>query len=131
MSDLILHAVLEMPPALWRDDPLDVAQRHGRYLQASERIKNDAKEIAGLRQFAQKVMEAWPMGGIDGGELQEIAVECGLLRPEERREPCGEQCVCAEYATQAEFERGVTCYRYTDRLKACFRYTDQMKGGDT
>lgn len=119
MSDLMLHAVLEMPPELWsgdNTDPLDTHQRHQRYLQASERIRADAETIAYLRLFALTVMEAWPMGGIDGGELQDIAVTCGLLRPEERSEPCGEQCVCAEYVTPAEFERGVTCYRKTDLL---------------
>ena len=32
-----------------------------------------------LRAFAQRVMEAWPDGDVDGGELQEAAVACGLL----------------------------------------------------
>ena len=33
-----------------------------------------------LRDFARAVMQAWPKGGIDGGELQEIALAHGLLR---------------------------------------------------
>ena len=36
-----------------------------------------------LRDFARSVMQAWPEGGIDGGELQEIALAHGLLRPAE------------------------------------------------
>ena len=36
-----------------------------------------------LRDFARAVMQAWPEGGIDGGELQDIALAHGLLRPAE------------------------------------------------
>ena len=36
-----------------------------------------------LRDFARAVMKAWPEGGIDGGELQDIALANGLLRPAE------------------------------------------------
>ena len=36
-----------------------------------------------LRDFARAVMQAWPEGGIDGGELQDIALARGLLRPAE------------------------------------------------
>ncbi len=40
MSEVMLHGVLNMPPELWRDDdPIDQAQRHSRYVQASHRIK--------------------------------------------------------------------------------------------
>jgi hypothetical protein len=70
-----------------------------------------------LRAFAQEVMECWPMGGIDGGELQDIAEKHGLLRPETRYAPCREEgCTCAEYVNAQEFEQGVTCYRKTALL---------------
>ena len=36
-----------------------------------------------LRDFARAIMQAWPENGIDGGELQEIALAHGLLRPAE------------------------------------------------
>jgi hypothetical protein len=38
MSNVMLFGVLRMPPELWRSDPVDEAQRHGRYLQAADRI---------------------------------------------------------------------------------------------
>jgi len=38
MSDVMLHGVLNMPPELWRDSPIDIAQRHARYVEASKRI---------------------------------------------------------------------------------------------
>jgi hypothetical protein len=38
MSDVMLHGVLNMPPELWSGSPIDVMQRHSRYLQASEYI---------------------------------------------------------------------------------------------
>ncbi len=40
MSDIMLHGVLNMPVDLWCNDDLDKQQRHGRYTEASERIKN-------------------------------------------------------------------------------------------
>lgn len=41
----MLLGVLEMPPECWSDDPLDVTQRHGRYKQAADRIRNDASKL--------------------------------------------------------------------------------------
>lgn len=35
----ILHGVLNMPPDLWDNGPIDQMQRHGRYVEASRRIK--------------------------------------------------------------------------------------------
>lgn len=51
MSDVMLHGVLRMPPELWRDEPMHVSQRHSRYIQASDRIDADAREIARLRSL--------------------------------------------------------------------------------
>lgn len=38
MGSTMLHGVLNMPPDLWDDTPLDQSQRHARYIQASKRI---------------------------------------------------------------------------------------------
>ena len=38
MSDIMLHGVLNMPPELWSGSPIDVMQRHSRYVQASQYI---------------------------------------------------------------------------------------------
>lgn len=73
-------------------------------------------ELEALRAFAQGVMEVWPIGDLDGGTLQDLAVKHGLLKPEIRYTPCGEGCTCAEYATTKEFEAGVECYRKTPLL---------------
>ena len=53
-----------------------------------------AGETEKLRAFAREVMKAWPDGGIEGDDLQEIAVKHGMLSPETRFEPCGEWCNC-------------------------------------
>lgn len=45
----MLLGVLEMPEDLWADDPMDRAQRHSRYRQAAQRIRDDAVEIDRLK----------------------------------------------------------------------------------
>ena len=73
-----------------------------------------------LLAFARKILAAWPEGGIEGDDLQDIAVEHGLLVAETRYSPCAEEawCWCARYATEEEFADGVVCYRRAEWLKA-------------
>jgi hypothetical protein len=62
--------------------------------------------------FAQEIMNIWPHGDVDGGELQDIAEKHGLLTPETFYEPCQESgCNCAGMWSREEWEAGVTCYR--------------------
>lgn len=123
MSDTMLLGVLRMPLPD-NPDPLTLAQLAGRARQAADRIERDAEEIERLRAenetlraFARDIMAAWPMGGIDGGELQDMAETHGLLVPETRTEPCGDECACAEYHSPEEMADGVTCYRRGPLLK--------------
>lgn len=73
--------------------------------------------IPDLVGFAQAVMEQWPEGSPDTGELQEIAVKHGLLLPEKRHTFCndGEEddgtCACREYCDATDLRVGFTCYR--------------------
>lgn len=46
-------------------------------------LQADAAQRDQLLAFTKEVMQAWPENGIDGGELQEIALAHGLLRPAE------------------------------------------------
>ena len=48
-----------------------------------------------LLAFAREILAAWPEGGIEGGDLQDIAEKHGLLVPEIRHAPCVENCPCA------------------------------------
>lgn len=34
-----------------------------------------------FRGFTEAIMEFWPMGDVDGGDLQEIAIRCGIIAP--------------------------------------------------
>jgi hypothetical protein len=61
-------------------------------------------------------MQAWPEGGIEGDDLQRIAVRHGLLTPQIRHEPCGETCLCAEVLDPSDWEAGARCYRKTPLL---------------
>ncbi len=71
-----------------------------------------------LRAFAREVMESWPDGGIEGDDLQEIAVKHGMLAPEIRHEPCGEWCNCNSMncLDSDDWKGGVECYRRTELL---------------
>ncbi len=71
-----------------------------------------------LRAFAREVMAAWPDGGIEGDDLQEIACRHGMLAPEIRHEPCGEWCQCNGIGGYGgdDWQRGVECYRRTALL---------------
>lgn len=84
---------------------------------AAEEIERLLAKNETLRAFARDVMAAGPDGDVDGGALQEIAVTHGLLVPETRTEPCGDECACAEYYTRAEMADGVTCYRRAPLLR--------------
>lgn len=86
----------------------------------------DAQHTAALRAFANAVMGNWPLDGVYGDELHlsmisrifEFAVNHGLLALKDPppTEPCGEHCMCAEYADPKEFSQGVQCYRRTPVL---------------
>ena len=80
--------------------------------------KHYADENKQLRAFAQSIMEAWPEGGIEGDDLQEIAVKHGMLTPEIRHEPCGDWCNCnaGVDVDGGEWELGVECFRRTALL---------------
>lgn len=81
---------------------------------AADRARNDLRS---LRAFARDVMGEWPHEcGVDGFELQDLAVKHGLLVPVKMTSPCGEGCQCAEYYESDELAEGVTCYRKTELL---------------
>ena len=39
MSLLMLQGVLRMTPDLWTGDPVDISQRHARYVDAADKLK--------------------------------------------------------------------------------------------
>lgn len=55
MSDSMLHGILQMPPNLWSNDAIDIAQRHGRYLEASKRIIELERERDEAREDLSRV----------------------------------------------------------------------------
>lgn len=72
-----------------------------------------------LRIFAQYVLAGWPDDDVGGGELQDKAVELGLLEQKIPlpRESCGEGCRCADYYSESDFRDGqVVCYKRTALL---------------
>lgn len=74
----------------------------------------------GVALFAAKVLDAhrndgYP-GDVDGGDLQEFALECALIEPfEVPADGCGERCEC---------EQGDRCYRHTALATALVQLLD-------
>lgn len=69
--------------------------------------QNPTAEKADLYGFVRWLFtEVWPHGDAEGGELQDMGVKFGILKPEEVTERCGEYCRCAEWD---DFPQ--TCYR--------------------
>jgi hypothetical protein len=86
--------------------------------QAAELCADKTAELERPRAFANDIMEAWPMGGIDGADLQDIAEKHGMLLPVTMTAPCHEECNCTDYGlTPDEWARGHVCYRKTALLK--------------
>ena len=84
-----------------------------RHAAAEMALAADA-EIESLRAFSRAVLECWPDGDVDGGMLQDLAVQHGLLEPQTKTAPCREEgCRCAEYYASDEWVDGITCYRRT------------------
>ncbi|WLG49170.1 hypothetical protein [Pseudomonas sp. FP1742] len=68
--------------------------------------------VVSLRNFANALIDIALEGcDADGAQIQELAVEHGLLKPEQRTERCGDACSCAEYA-----DFPVECFRKVDEL---------------
>ena len=74
-----------------------------------------------LRGFARDIMKSWPLGDIEGGELQDLAIKYGLLKRKDPppTEPCSDECACGYAYEFKDFADGIVeCYQRTDLLNA-------------
>ena len=117
IAKLAMRAGLIERIDLTRFDWMPSLRDFAELVQSAER-ERCAQKAKKLRAFAVEVMAAWPEGGIEGDDLQEIAHRHGMLAPEIRHEPCGEWCNCnaGVDVDGGEWERGVECYRRTALL---------------
>ena len=53
----MLHGVLNMPPELWSGSPIDVMQRHSRYVQASQYIDELTEQLDEAREETIRTRE--------------------------------------------------------------------------
>ena len=85
--------------------------------EAAARERGEA--LRNLRGFAQRIMQNWPEGDVDGGELQDAAEAHGLLTREDRTDYCGDEeaCSCCEQSAAFGCMR-FTCFRTTALLTA-------------
>ena len=80
MSEIMLNAVLRMPPELWSNEPLDIMQRHSRYVEAADELDRlrDREKHCPTMDEAEKVALL--------RALQEIANLVGLTVENSPRE---------------------------------------------
>lgn len=72
-------------------------------------IQTLTAENARLRKTARFGLKVLAMhrkyiGDIDGWDLQDEAIKCGLLEERTVTEPCGDYCDCSDFPTQCYFE---------------------------
>lgn len=72
------------------------------------RIDEMKADLAAMREFAQFMFKDFPDSQPDECEMQDKAVELGLLQGVEVAEPCCDGCNCDDFP--------MTCYRRTSRL---------------
>ena len=73
-----------------------------------------------LSGFVREIMESWPLGDVEGGELQDLAIKYGLLKRKEPppTEPCCDECTCGYAYEFEDFADGIVeCYERTELLR--------------
>ena len=118
----------DLGAGLFNQTEAETAAKHTKatdlYLQIQtevQRLHADAElaltadaEIESLRAFSRAILECWPDGDVDGGMLQDLAVQHGLLEPQTKTMPCSkESCRCREYYASDQWVDGIICYRRT------------------
>lgn len=81
-----------------------------------DRLEAAERENERLRLFCGKVLGTSrdTMSDVYGGDVQDWALDCGLLEERSVIEPCGEGCRCAEVA-----DFPLKCCFYTPLGEAC------------
>jgi hypothetical protein len=73
-----------------------------------------ARPNSKLKALARKLAEVcWDGGTLDGGELQDLLIEAGVLIDVVAMTPCGENCRCREYGVEPPW----VCYRLAEAFK--------------
>lgn len=113
-TDVIAGALRTLAQLLDSDDGVVGAalyQAAARLEEQAEEIQRLQAEVEALRQFVNEIISGTLAGGsFDGGDIQEMAVQHGLLRSEQRDEACGDVCNCSEFGFPCE------CFRKTALL---------------
>ncbi len=91
-----------------------------------EMTEEQTKLLAG---FALEIMQGFPdLLSLDGYEIQDLAVKHKLLIPRTVYCPCGDDCNCATYYDQEEWQDGVTCYNVAEWLTRAAEHRNEAEG---
>ena len=78
MSDTMLIGVLRMPPKLWGNGAIDVAQRHSYYMIAADRIEKDTVRIREL----DRIINAYLSGGLGPVDAMKQVIKLKAIKEE-------------------------------------------------
>ncbi|SDI64587.1 hypothetical protein SAMN04487926_12121 [Paraburkholderia steynii] len=67
-------------------------------------------------------------GDVDGGSIQQWALDSGLIEVRTVYERCGENCSCAEFVGADAWLDGVECFFTTDAGKAAIAAAERKEG---
>ena len=74
----VTQAVLRMPPSLWDGSEIDVLQRHGRYVEAAEKLEQLEAENARLETERDNWIETAREYANDADFFRSLVVKCGV-----------------------------------------------------
>lgn len=92
-------------------------------IRADARLATSEADVRRLTRFAAKVIDGHT-GTWDGCEIEEMAIEAGLMTAVEVTEPCCEGCACASVDNIPG-----TCYRPTESIRAALKERDAEAQG--
>jgi hypothetical protein len=76
------------------------------------------RKLAAFGTFCLAEMRTSGGGDLDGGMLQDEALEIGVLETRTISEPCGDTCDCAEFHGEEGMKGGVDCHFIPDEINA-------------
>lgn len=107
--------------------PTSLERAVPRLISALREARRQDKALQRVAQFGASILARFhdDLCDLDGFDIEQHALEAGVIRKEQVSEPCGEDCVCAEYGMPSE------CNVYTDGVTAIIDHARALSTDNT